>query len=223
MPHTRTDTALPHAEIGCAPGMPDIAIRYSDAKGTTTDRTVQPVGLRSLNDDMTGLVAHCRLRGEIRTFAFDRIVTAHDPETSLPRRSLESDFRRDRRRLLDHRACALLTRELPGPGPEAAGIVTEIDRYLLSMSAEAGAGEGADVTVSLEWLPGTEVGIHVDAPRWTMAMANRGSNHARLAHIARRQGIVAAARRLAQRIAPGAGTATFRIFRSAPFSGAGWR
>jgi len=78
----RHPTKKQPVEVEIAIHTADIDIDYRSPTGGMTKRCVRPVGLRLLKHGEVAIIAHCRLREEYRTFAFDRIVNAQTyPDT----------------------------------------------------------------------------------------------------------------------------------------------
>ena len=62
-----------------------VEIEYKDADGAVTHRTVEPVALMGASDAWY-LMAHCRLRNDIRFFRMDRVAAARLTDERSPER-----------------------------------------------------------------------------------------------------------------------------------------
>lgn len=66
-------------KVGCRPalcGLTELRLDYLDAKGVPSRRMVALISYGPL-----GIRAHCRLRGEVRTFRYDRVVNCVAADT----------------------------------------------------------------------------------------------------------------------------------------------
>ncbi|MEU7555551.1 YafY family protein [Streptomyces sp. NPDC044571] len=80
----RPPAGLPHAVREALSTRRLLRLRYADAQGTTTDRTVEPLGF--LGGEHWYLIGWCRLRAAVRGFRLDRIREAEAlAETPPPR------------------------------------------------------------------------------------------------------------------------------------------
>jgi len=99
----------------------DIEIKYSSPTSSLTQRCIHPVGLKFLKNGQVALIARCRLRDDIRTFAFERILAASLPMHSSPHLSgpeIAAFFASDIRRLIVQETVLNDTLLISGAGRE---------------------------------------------------------------------------------------------------------
>ncbi|MFD3549459.1 helix-turn-helix transcriptional regulator [Streptomyces sp. NPDC058655] len=80
-------SALPHTLREALSGRRLLHLRYADARGEVTDRTVEPLGF--LGGDPWHLVGWCRLRSAVRGFRIDRIREARALEETVEPRPVD--------------------------------------------------------------------------------------------------------------------------------------
>jgi DNA polymerase III epsilon subunit family exonuclease len=71
---TAAEDALPLELLEALEQRCDVLMEYVDANNRTTQRTIQPIQLRKVANEIV-LVAHCHLRNDRRNFKLDRIVS----------------------------------------------------------------------------------------------------------------------------------------------------
>ncbi|MBT2503631.1 YafY family protein [Curtobacterium sp. ISL-83] len=67
-----------------------VRMRYRDAAGRDTDRTVEPLGYIGKGEDWY-LVAWCRLRDGVRAFRGDRVIAVEETDEVAPQRVVHLD------------------------------------------------------------------------------------------------------------------------------------
>ena len=82
-PHTQESPVVPFAVPHAIADNLVVTIGYGDRQGDVSSRSVEPVGVLSLDEDWY-LVGWCRLREEARTFRLDRIHRAELTDERAP-------------------------------------------------------------------------------------------------------------------------------------------
>jgi predicted DNA-binding transcriptional regulator YafY len=80
----------PVALAGALTGGRVVRMRYRDANGTETDRTVEPLGYVGKGEDWY-LVAWCRLRDGVRAFRGDRVLAVEETDEVAPPRVVRTE------------------------------------------------------------------------------------------------------------------------------------
>lgn len=83
-------TPAPTALAGALAGGRVVRMRYRDAAGNDTERTVEPLGYIGKGEDWY-LVAWCRLRDGVRAFRGDRVVSVEDTGELAPPRAVRTE------------------------------------------------------------------------------------------------------------------------------------